>query len=80
MLEPANKDTLADILSCHIVAARVLSGDIMGMIADDGGAHPVGTVGSCRLVARSSDGMITFEDEDGTVATVTQAVWRSPTA
>ena len=73
LLEPANKDTLANILTCHVVAARALSGDIMGMIADDGGAHPVGTVGSCQLVARSSGGTVTFEDENGTVATVTQA-------
>jgi uncharacterized surface protein with fasciclin (FAS1) repeats len=74
LLRPENLETLRTILACHVVAANALSGAIRGMIADDGGAHPVPTVGGCLLVARTDAyGNITIEDERGTVATVTIA-------
>ena len=73
LLLPENKETLASILTCHVIAARAMSSDVVGMIADDGGAHEVGTVGPCKLVAKSSGGTVTFTDENGNVATVTQA-------
>ncbi|MGY9050447.1 MAG: fasciclin domain-containing protein, partial [Rhodobacterales bacterium] len=42
-----NKAQLTKILTCHVVAADVMSGAIAGMIADDGGEHDVPTVGGC---------------------------------
>lgn len=73
LLMPENKDQLVKILTCHVVAANALSDAIAGMIADDGGAHPVPTVGGCTLSAQMNGDMITLTDETGGVATVTIA-------
>jgi uncharacterized surface protein with fasciclin (FAS1) repeats len=73
LLEPANKDTLVKILTCHVVAANVMAGDLIGMIEADGGRHAVPTVGGCTFNAYVEDGMVKIEDEQGNVATVTIA-------
>ncbi|SFE61496.1 fasciclin domain-containing protein [Roseivivax sediminis] len=68
-----NRDQLAQILTCHVVATEAMSGAIAGMIADDGGMHPVPTVGGCTLQAEMSGDTITLTDENGREATVTIA-------
>jgi len=73
LLEPQNADRLAQILTCHVVAAEAFSTDIMGMIAADGGSHAVTTVGGCVFNVSSSGGQIMIEDEQGRMATVTIA-------
>ena len=73
LLKPENKDQLTKILTCHVVAADVMSDALLGMIADDGGVHDVPTVGGCTLKASVMDGMVKIEDEQGNVATVTIA-------
>ena len=73
LLKPENKDQLAKVLTCHVVAANALSDAIGQMIADDGGNHPVPTVGGCTLQAKMDGDNITLTDENGNVATVTIA-------
>lgn len=73
LLLPENKAQLTQILTCHVVGAKVMSDAIAGMIADDGGEHIVPTLGGCMLKARMTNGTITLEDERGRVATVTIA-------
>jgi uncharacterized surface protein with fasciclin (FAS1) repeats len=73
LLLPENKDQLVKILTCHVVAARALSTDIVGMIEADGGMHKVGTVGGCDFTASLKDGMVMIEDGQGNMATVTIA-------
>ncbi|MFI0844605.1 fasciclin domain-containing protein [Mesorhizobium sp. IMUNJ 23232] len=73
LLKPENKDKLTKILTCHVVAAKALSSDIMKMVDDDKGAHPVKTVGGCTWTAKYSGDKITIEDENGNVANVTIA-------
>jgi uncharacterized surface protein with fasciclin (FAS1) repeats len=73
LLEPENKAALTKVLTCHVVAADAMSDAIMGMIADDGGNHPVETVGGCTLQAQMDGDMITLTDERGREATVTIA-------
>ena len=73
LLKPENKDQLAKILTCHVVAADAMSDAIGKMIADDKGDHPVKTVGGCTLSAKMDGDKITLTDENGNVATVTQA-------
>ncbi len=73
LLQPEAKAQLQQILTCHVVAAEAFSDAIAGMIADDGGAHPVPTVGGCTLMAEMSGDMITLTDENGRTATVTIA-------
>jgi uncharacterized surface protein with fasciclin (FAS1) repeats len=68
-----NKAQLATILTCHVVGAEVFADAIGGMIAGDGGAHPVATLGGCTLMAKMSGDDITLTDENGRMATVTIA-------
>jgi uncharacterized surface protein with fasciclin (FAS1) repeats len=73
LLKPEMKDTLTKVLTCHVVAADAMSEMIAKMIADDGGTHPVNTVGGCVLQAKMDGEKITLTDEKGGVANVTIA-------
>lgn len=73
LLKPENKDKLTQILTCHVVAADAMSPAIGKMIMDDGGMHPVKTVGGCVLTAsiNATTNALQLTDENGTMATVT---------
>lgn len=73
LLKPENKDALVKVLTCHVVATDALSMAIKGMVDDDGGVHPVPTVGGCTLQASYAGDIITIKDERGRSATVTIA-------
>ncbi|AZL57442.1 fasciclin domain-containing protein [Tabrizicola piscis] len=73
LLLPENKETLVKILTCHVVAANAMSGDIMGMIEADGGEHKVATVGGCEFTMMAKDGVVMIKDGQGNVANVTIA-------
>lgn len=73
LLMAENKDTLTAVLSCHVVAAKAMSADVIAMVNDGGGMQEVGTAGSCKLIAKYDNDKVTFTDENGNVATVTVA-------
>ncbi|MCK0167306.1 fasciclin domain-containing protein [Jannaschia sp. S6380] len=73
LLAPENKAQLQQVLTCHVVAADVMAGAIRGMIDDDGGSHPVPTLGGCVLDATYDGDAIMLTDENGRVANVTIA-------
>ncbi|MGK9054529.1 fasciclin domain-containing protein [Neorhizobium petrolearium] len=73
LLKPENKEKLAKVLTCHVVAADAMSSAISKMVKDDGGEHDVKTVGGCVLKAKQDMGKITLTDENGDVAKVTIA-------
>lgn len=73
LLKPENKDMLTKILTCHVIAAKALSTDIVSMVEADGGEHVADTVGGCKLTLKAADGKVTITDENGTVANVTIA-------
>ena len=73
LLKPENKDQLTKILTCHVVGAKAMSADIMKMVDDDEGEHPVKTVGGCTWTAKYEGDKIMIEDENGNVANVTIA-------
>ncbi|MCM2560722.1 fasciclin domain-containing protein [Lutimaribacter sp. EGI FJ00015] len=73
LLEPENKAMLQKVLTCHVVQADAMAMAIKGMVDDDGGSHPVPTVGGCTLQATYSGDTIMLEDERGRTATVTIA-------
>ncbi len=73
LLKPENKAMLTKILTCHVVSAKALSNAINKMVKDDGGMHPVNTVGGCQFIAMEKNGKIMIEDGKGGVATVTIA-------
>ena len=73
LLKPENKDQLTKILTCHVVGKAVMLDALNKMIADDGGKHPVPTLGGCTLQASYEGDMVKLTDEAGNVATVTVA-------
>ena len=73
LLKPENKDQLTKILTCHVIAANAMAGDITKMAMDDGGMHEVTTVGGCKLWLSAKDGKVMIKDEAGGMATVTIA-------
>lgn len=73
LLKPENKDQLTKILTCHVVAADAMSKDITKMVDDDGGMHPVGTVGGCEFTAMYEGDKIMIKDGQGNIANVTIA-------
>ena len=73
LVKPENKDQLTKILTCHVVGKAVMADALNKMIADDGGKHPVATLGGCTLQASYTDGKMMLTDEGGNVATVTIA-------
>ncbi len=73
LMQDDHKAKLTEILTCHVVQANALSDAINTMIADDGGAHPVPTVGGCTLTAEMDGDAITLADEAGNTATVVMA-------
>src|SRR3990167_3418189 len=73
LVKPENKDTLVKILTCHVVGKAVLAEALQGMIKDDGGKHPVPTLGGCTLQATYEGDMMKLTDEQGNVASITIA-------
>jgi uncharacterized surface protein with fasciclin (FAS1) repeats len=73
LLKPENKDQLTKILTCHVIAADAMSDAIGKMIADDGGMHPVKTVGGCEFTVMMDGEAIAIKDGMGNVAKVTIA-------
>ena len=73
LLKPENKDKLTKILTCHVVAANAMSSAIAKMIKDDGGSHPVKTVGGCTYTAKMKGDKIILVDGKGQESVVTIA-------
>jgi uncharacterized surface protein with fasciclin (FAS1) repeats len=73
LIKPENKEQLTKILTCHVVGKAVMADALNKMIMDDGGKHPVPTLGGCTLQASYEDGMVHLTDENGNMATVTVA-------
>lgn len=73
LLLPENKDQLTKILTCHVVAAAVMSADISKMVADGGGMHTVSTVGGCDFTIMTDGDKVMIKDGMGNIANVTIA-------
>jgi uncharacterized surface protein with fasciclin (FAS1) repeats len=71
LLKPENKAQLTKILTCHVVSANAMASAIRKMIKDDGGEHPVKTVGGCVFTAKLKGDRIQIVDGKGNTATVT---------
>ena len=73
LLMPENLDTLRTILTCHVIPARAMSGDILSMIDAGMGMHRVTTVGGCEFTLMRDGDAVRIQDGQGGVATVTIA-------
>lgn len=72
-LMPENSDKLVQILGCHVVEAKALAADVAKMIADDGGTHPVTTMGNCQLNLTLDGDMVKINDSVTVTAADLQA-------
>ncbi len=72
LLEPANKDQLAGILTYHVVPASVMAADVVGMIESDGGEHVVETVNGATFTVSLDGDNVIITDAAGNTATVVE--------
>ncbi|MFC0589359.1 fasciclin domain-containing protein [Novosphingobium aquiterrae] len=73
LLKPENKGTLTAVLTYHVVAGRVTSGQLVSMIAKGKGKATITTVNGAKLTAKKMGKNIVLVDAKGGVSTVTTA-------
>ena len=73
LLKPENHDTLAKILTYHVVAGRVTAQDLTAMIKAGRGSAKISTVSGGTLTAKMMGKRIMLIDEKGGMVHVTQA-------
>lgn len=71
LMEPANKDKLAGILTYHVVAGDVDAAALTKMITDNNGSATLTTVEGGTLTAKADGGTVRLTDAAGNVSTVT---------
>ena len=73
LLKPENKGTLTAVLTYHVVAGRVNSGQLVKMINAGHGKAVLTTVNGEKLIAKKMGSKIMLVDAKGGMATVTIA-------
>jgi len=73
LLQPANRDQLRAVLTYHVVAGKVTSGDLIGLIRAGGGEARITTVQGGVLKARLAGNGVQITDANGGAAMVTTA-------
>ena len=73
LLLDENKETLAGILTYHVVGAKVKSGKLMGLIKANGNNYEIETVNGGTLSASIVDGSIILTDATGGTSKVIAA-------
>jgi uncharacterized surface protein with fasciclin (FAS1) repeats len=73
LVKPENKDTLVKILTYHVVAGRISSKQLEGMIKKGGGKATLKTVQGEDLIVTMSGGKIMLTDAKGGTATIATA-------
>lgn len=71
LVKPENKATLSKILTCHVVAGKVVAKDLLAAIQANGGAYTIKTVGGCQFKAAVEGGKVVITDEKGGKSAVT---------
>ena len=73
LLKPENKGTLTGVLTYHVVAGRITSGQLIKLINAGRGKAVVTTVNGQKLTAKKMGKNIVLVDAKGGIATVTTA-------
>jgi uncharacterized surface protein with fasciclin (FAS1) repeats len=73
LLKPENKGTLTSVLTYHVVAGRVTTGQLIKMINAGRGKAVLTTVSGAKLTAKKMGKNIVLVDAKGGVSTVTTA-------
>jgi uncharacterized surface protein with fasciclin (FAS1) repeats len=73
LVKPENKDTLDKILTYHVIAGKISTKQLEGMIKKGGGKASLKTVQGEDLTATTSGGKIMLTDVKGGMSTITTA-------
>jgi uncharacterized surface protein with fasciclin (FAS1) repeats len=73
LVKPENQDTLSKILTYHVVAGRITSKQLIGLIKKGHGKTAVKTVEGATLTASLLQKKVILTDEKGGTATLTKA-------
>lgn len=73
LLQPANREQLASVLTYHVVPGRVTASELIAMINAGGGSAALKTVEGGTLTATVVNGKVVITDAKGGTATVTKA-------
>lgn len=73
LVKPANKGTLTNILTYHVVDGRVSAADLTKAIKRHGGSFEITTLAGEKLTARLAGSDIVITDAAGSATAVTQA-------
>ena len=65
MLEPANKEALANILTYHVVSGQLKAADVVKALNDGGGKVVVKALNNQSLTVMQKDGKIWLMDSNG---------------
>ena len=65
MLEPANKEALANILTYHVVSGQLNAADVVKALNDGGGKVVVKALNNQSLTVMQKDGKIWLMDSNG---------------
>lgn len=71
LLKPESKKALTGVLTYHVVAGKISSKELAGMIKKAGGTATLKTVAGGNLYASMKGGKIEIKDEKGGMATIT---------
>lgn len=70
LLEPASRETLAKILTYHVVAGKVMAKDVVAAITKGNGSFSIMTVSGNKLTASLKGKNVILTDENGGVSTI----------
>ncbi|QYA25519.1 fasciclin domain-containing protein [Gramella sp. MT6] len=73
LMQPENKEKLADVLKYHVVSGEVTSQQLVQAINENDGKYEISTVGGGTLVASLDGENVILTDENGNKATVVTA-------
>ncbi len=73
LMQPENKENLADVLKYHVVSGEVTSQQLVQAINENDGKYEISTVGGGTLVASLDGENVILTDENGNKATVVTA-------
>lgn len=73
LLQPANRQQLASVLTYHVVPGRLSAADLMSRIRAGGGSARLTTVNGGTLTARMQGSSVVLVDASSNTATVVQA-------
>ena len=71
LLQPANKSTLTNILTYHVVAGKFDATSVINAISSGGGKASFKMVNGGTLTATTRSGQVLLEDEKGNISAVT---------